>query len=1016
MKHTFLSLIIFLSVIRLSGQAIPSELPWSESFASAYAQYPLVPHGLLEAVSFVQTRFAHLDETVDSSCTGMPRYMTCMGLIENGKGYFNPTLQVVSQLSGFTTNLIKSSPNTAIHAYAASFQHLLLTYNLADSSLYNQLHLLELLTEIPIQTQWASNDFAFQSFLFEIIRFLNTVEYQTNFGFPNHKIDALTFFGQERFEMLSAGQILISPYSVSDTSGNAWLPAGIKSADYPPALWNPAASCNYSSRNGTAISAVTIHTVQGTYSGCISWFQNCAASVSAHYVLRSSDGQVTQMVLESNKAWHVGTENPYTIGLEHEGYVNNSAWYTPAMYSSSAALVSDITNSGYGINPIRTAWWPWAPTTHYNQSSIPGGCTRIKGHQHYPNQTHTDPGANWDWNKYFMLIHPTPSAQIFNAASGTLTDPGGAGNYADDQRVIYTIAPSAANTVTISFGSFQLENNWDYLFIYDGADIQAPLIGYYTGNANPGVITSSGNAITLEFRSDCATTAPGFELNWTSVSTPPPVSDNTPPTTLIQLSQNWQTHNFDASFLDDDNPGGSGLEKAYYSVADFNASDWRSNANRGFFFDSFDNNTLHSDWTSFTGTWTVANGELIQSDESLSNTNLSAYLRQDLSNRYLYHFSAAIEGGQSNRRAGFHFFADSASLPNRGNGYFIWFRLDDQQLQFYKVTNDAFSLLHTEPISLVPSQWYDFKVIYDRIAGKISVYKDNMLAGSYTDIAPYSSGKFISFRSGNAIWKINHLHIYRSRYANSSTSISVGNCFDCDIRYQNTSPPQHAAKIYSLVADSAGNLSSIASQDVSVDWTPPEPISTISDGAAADIDTTFNGSFLQYNWTAASDPHSGISRYFYAVGDAPGDSNIVAWNDNWIFLSADDILNLNPGTIYYVQVKSENGAGLFSSPSISNGQLYFVDDSSINPETPFQISIFPNPAQSYIHVAINPPTSTTIWLQLLDLQGRIIFDLGNVFLSNQIVLPIPSHIANGTYILSGFLNGYRFAYKTHIQR
>src|SRR5690606_24789500 len=84
-----------------------------------------------------------------------------------------------------------------------------------------------------------------------------------------------------------------------------------KSTDYPPALSN-FTTCNYSSRSGTAISAVTIHTVQGSYSGCISWFKNCSAQVSAHYVLRSSDGQVTQMVLESDKAWHVGNSNPYS--------------------------------------------------------------------------------------------------------------------------------------------------------------------------------------------------------------------------------------------------------------------------------------------------------------------------------------------------------------------------------------------------------------------------------------------------------------------------------------------------------------------------------------------------------------------------------------------------------------------------------------------------------------------------------------------------------------------------------
>ena len=38
-------------------------------------------------------------------------------------------------------------------------------------------------------------------------------------------------------------------------------------------------------------------------------------------MVRSSDGQVTQMVREYQKAWHARSANPYSIGIEHEGYV-----------------------------------------------------------------------------------------------------------------------------------------------------------------------------------------------------------------------------------------------------------------------------------------------------------------------------------------------------------------------------------------------------------------------------------------------------------------------------------------------------------------------------------------------------------------------------------------------------------------------------------------------------------------------------------------------------------------------
>lgn len=1013
MKYLYFFLFSLVFTRPFFSQDLNEEIPFKDAFTSAYTQNQNIPKGILEAISFVQTRFTHLDESLDSSCTGMPRYLTCMGLIENGKSYFNPTLLIVAQLSNTDEVQIKQSAEMAIHAYAAALQELIIRNNYQDSSVSAQLSLLRYLTEIPVQAAGEVNNFAYNSFLFELIRFLNNTNNQVRFGFPHYKIDTETFFGTDRYAMLSAGHILVFSDAVTDTSGNKWVSNNFKSADYIPAIWNAAAACNFSSRAGTPVSAVTIHTVQGSYSGCISWFQNCSASVSAHYVLRSSDGQVTQMVLESDKAWHVGTENPYTIGLEHEGYIDNPSWYTSAMYASSAALVSDITNSGYGIDPIRTAWWPWTASTNYNASSIPGSCSKIKGHQHYPNQTHTDPGINWDWNRYFKLIHPTPTPQIFTTLTGTLTDPGGAGNYANDQRFIYTIQPIGANTVTVSFTMFNLENTWDYLYIYDGADISSALIGYYTGTTSPGIITSSGNAITLEFRSDCATTAPGFELNWTSDLTPPPTVDNISPSTAISTSQTWETADFFAQFLDEDNVGGSGLEKAYYAIADFDGNEWRANGERGFFNETFDASTINNEWAAYTGTWVIGNGEIKQTDESLSNTNISAYLRQDLSNRYMYHFTATIEGSQADRRTGFHFFADSASLPNRGNGYFAWFRLDGQVLQLYKVSNDVFTMIHSKPLSLNASQWYDFKIIYDRIAGKISVYIDNMLITTYTDPSPYNNGKYISFRSGNAIWRIKDLRVYRSRYANTSTNILVGNCIACDIRYQNPSPANPSGKIFSIVTDSATNLSSITSHDINVDWTAPESF-IVQDGITSDIDTTTSSSFLQYNWDAANDSHSDINRYFYAVGSSPGDSNIINWTDNWLFLSADDIFSLTPGTTYYIQVTAKNGAGL-STTSISDGQLYWVNDASLDSLSNSHISLFPNPAKDYISLSVSNEESGDFHIYLIDNLGKIIFSNTGRFNASLISLPIPGYLANDTYILYGEINKRKFVYKIIIQ-
>jgi PKD repeat protein len=105
---------------------------------------------------------------------------------------------------------------------------------------------------------------------------------------------------------------------------------------------------------------------------------------------------------------------------------------------------------------------------------------------------------------------------------GKLFDSGGSGgNYSDNENGIMVISPPNASSVTLNFLSFDVEPgsasvcDYDYLEIYDGANIAAPLIGRYCNTTgNPGTISSTGGAITLRFFSDQAVTRSGFEIEW----------------------------------------------------------------------------------------------------------------------------------------------------------------------------------------------------------------------------------------------------------------------------------------------------------------------------------------------------------------------------------------------------------------------------------------------------------------------------------------------------------------------
>lgn len=880
----------------------------------AYNAYPAVPKGILEAVSFTQTRMSYLTASELESCSGLPKSAGFLGMVAKGKGYFKENMKLVSQLSGVPLAQIKQDPAAEIHAFAKVVDGYMA--ELKGNSLQNSLK--EIFGRLSyLSDSGKVNAYARDAELYELFKFLNNDEYSALYHFPNYNFDLTSLFGAQNLAVLSAQKVIFSETGIQTNSGQKYLPKKTgnspKSTEYGPAIWNPAPSCNFSSRNGTAISAITIHTIQGTYAGAISWSQNCSSSVSYHYVVRSSDGQVTQMVLEANKAWHVGSENPYTIGYEHEGYVSQAQWYTSALYNASAGITRDICQSGYGISPLRT--FSGAATTGTN---VLGGCIKIKGHQHFPNQTHTDPGIYWDWALYYKLVNNNPAQNTLNAASGTFTDTGGSGaNYSNDQRYFTLIQPANASSVTLSFSSFSLEANWDYLYIYDGATNSAPLIGTYTGTTSPGTITSSSGALLIEFRSDCATTAAGWVANWTSVITNPALGDAVPPMTTISVPVTWITQDFTASYTDTDNSGGSGIDKSFYQVTDLNGSDWRSNGAKGFFNDNFDQAAIHSSWTSQSGVWSLSGGNLLHSDESNGNSNLWAGVTSNLSDRYLYHWSGAMSGTGTNRRAGLHYFCSDPTLTNRGNSYFVFFRLDSDKIQIYEVTNDVYSLVDETTYDFNVDQWYDYKVAYDRVTGKHQVYINNVLARTWTDPTPLTTGNYISFRTGNCVYKVNDLRVYRSR--SSSTSITVGSTGD--MRYESPNSSTAAGRIKSIVQDVAGNLSAVSSQDVKIDWTSPSSIQTVNDGLFADAATTTSNSMLEANWTSSSDTNSDIANYWVAIGTSPGAEDIVPWTNNyWNTNVSIGGLNLTTGTTYYVSVKAENGAGAFSAVMSSDGQ------------------------------------------------------------------------------------------------
>jgi N-acetylmuramoyl-L-alanine amidase len=165
--------------------------------------------------------------------------------------------------------------------------------------------------------------------------------------------------------------------------------------DYPKAVWRPAASCNHTDSNRETsydVRRIVIHVAEGSYSGTLSWFENCAAQASAHYVV-SREGRVAQCVRNEDIAWHAGwwDTNTHSIGIEHAGFIDNPDWFTRSMYRASAKLSA------------------WCCKEH----EIPIDRKHIIAHSEVPGcssgsgggvDCHTDPGPYWNWKMYMLLI------------------------------------------------------------------------------------------------------------------------------------------------------------------------------------------------------------------------------------------------------------------------------------------------------------------------------------------------------------------------------------------------------------------------------------------------------------------------------------------------------------------------------------------------------------------------------------------------------------------------------------
>lgn len=421
-------------------------------FERAYQRYPEIPRGVLEAIAYAETGWTHVapDPAEEPAHRHMPPSYGVMGLYR-GEGFANQVRQG-AELLGVSEQLVAADPETNILAAAALLDQANRQVRGAQRRLASADGGIEAMTDaLARYAGYGAGDgniqsHARQSFAYEVLQTLSTGVDAHGVRVPAVPIQMELAFPAERLRLLSAPMLELDraadtvratddPIAALPEPGPVQAPAagpemGTAAVDFGEAIWNAAHPSNYSTAWNT-MSAVIMHTVEGTYSGTISWFQNpTPPNVSAHYVIRKSDGQITQMVREHQTAWHAYAHNHYTIGIEHDGRASDPNNWSSAMLNASARLVRSIC----ARRPVdcASAWQgPGYDYWHVVPDSV-----RIKAHGMLTaNQNRYDPGRYFPWAAFYDMINngapppataPTYWVDTWAAAPGYPSPTGGA--------------------------------------------------------------------------------------------------------------------------------------------------------------------------------------------------------------------------------------------------------------------------------------------------------------------------------------------------------------------------------------------------------------------------------------------------------------------------------------------------------------------------------------------------------------------------------------------------------------
>jgi hypothetical protein len=166
-------------------------------------------------------------------------------------------------------------------------------------------------------------------------------------------------------------------------------------------------SPNYSSRGGSTVRLVVLHTAEGatTIESLGNFFASSSSGVSSHAGIDDQAGKIGVYVKRADKAWTAAAANPYSVQAELCGFAewSTDTWRKghPNMLANAAAWIAEEC-AAFGV-PLRKL------SAYEAQSGAAGVCQHV--------DLGADGGGHWDCGPGFPIDY------VLQLAAGAAPEP-----------------------------------------------------------------------------------------------------------------------------------------------------------------------------------------------------------------------------------------------------------------------------------------------------------------------------------------------------------------------------------------------------------------------------------------------------------------------------------------------------------------------------------------------------------------------------------------------------------------